>query len=269
MEAYLPAPELIWGLLPRLLGLMLLVAHGSLISQLVGGIGENGNFPVGPRLQRMRRDFGPVQRIMRMPTLFWLSSSDWMIRLVPCLGALGGLAAMYGGEIGWWGLLVGYICFLSVEQVALTVFPWDTMLLEVTFLGLFLPASLPLPELAAASVPLPTVAFMFRWLAIRLMWGFAKVKFVGTKPGDEIWVWGRWAWALGVSADNAPDDIGRNCIGDAVCLPPVQAGRLYSLLGVFPRTVCWCRKDSQTNKRTTKQTNKQTNKQPNNQTNNQ
>ena len=57
-----------------------------------------------------------------------------------------------------------------------------------------MPAAHALPELTATELPLPSVAFLFRWLVIRLMWGFAKLKFIGTKRGDSLYLQGFLTW---------------------------------------------------------------------------
>jgi hypothetical protein len=188
------APELVWGLLPRLIGLLYITAFGALSFQLVGIIGSRGAGPIAARLARAKRDFPGIRRYFDFPTIFWISASDTTIRLVPLLGVLAGVLALYGGPIGWFGLALGWLLWLSVEPAGL-IFPWDTMLQEAGFLVLFLPLGQALPSLEAAHLPLPTVAFMFRWLVLRLMLGFAKVKFIGTGKGDSMYLRGFLIWA--------------------------------------------------------------------------
>jgi lipase maturation factor 1 len=188
------APELVWGLLPRFVGLLYIVAFGALTFQLVGIIGKNGAASIDMRLTRIRRDFPGIRRFFDFPTVFWLNSSDGMIRAVPMLGVLCGVLACYGGPVGYVGLLLGWFLWNSVEPAGL-IFPWDTLLQEVGFLTLFLPLGEELPSLQASALPLPTVAFMFRWLVIRLMLGFAKVKFIGTGKGDSMYLRGFLIWA--------------------------------------------------------------------------
>lgn len=188
------APELVWGLLPRLVGVLYIVAFGALAPQLVGIIGSRGAGPLAARLARARRDFPGVRRFFDFPTIFWLNSSDTMIRLVPLIGIVAGVMALIGGPIGWVGLAIGWVLWLSVEPAGL-IFPWDTMLQEAGFLVLFLPLGELLPSFDATHLPAPTVAFMFRWLVLRLMLGFAKVKFIGTGKGDSMYLRGFLIWA--------------------------------------------------------------------------
>ena len=188
------APELVWGLLPRFVGLLYVIAFGALSPQLVSILGERGIGPIAARLSAARRDFPGVRRFFDFPTLFWVSASDTTIRLVPVFGIIAGLMAIYGGPVGWAGLALGWFLWLSVEPAGL-IFPWDTLLQEAGFLALFVPLGKVLPSLEATAAALPTVAFMFRWLVLRLMLGFAKTKFIGTGKGDSMYLRGFLIWA--------------------------------------------------------------------------
>ena len=188
------APELVWGLIPRFLGVLYIVAFGALSYQLADIIGVRGMAPLAARLEATRRDFPGVRRFFEFPTIFWFSVSDGMIRAVPWLGMLAGVLACYGGPAGYVGLFLGWLLWMSVEPAGL-IFPWDTMLQEAGFFVLFLPLTEPLPSLTATALPLPAVAFMFRWLVLRLMLGFAKVKFIGTTKGDSMYLRGFLIWA--------------------------------------------------------------------------
>lgn len=66
-----------------------------------------------------------------------------------------------------------------------------------------------MPSLEVEALPLPIATFAFRFLLIRLMWGFAKLKFLGTKPGDSLYLRGFLAWMpictpLGFRLQHAP-----------------------------------------------------------------
>ncbi len=187
-------PELVWGLMPRLLGVLYVASFWSLARQVVPLVGRCGIAPLGQRFDKLARDFPGIGRFFNWPTVFWFNRSDAFLRVVPLIGILCGLVAVFGGESAWWALLICWILYLSLNVCNLW-FPWDTMLLEAGFLALFLPPVHALPDLTAAELPLPTVAFLFRWLVIRLMWGFAKLKFLGTKKGDDLYFRGYLAWA--------------------------------------------------------------------------
>jgi hypothetical protein len=188
-----PDPRLVWGLVPRLLGVIYLIALGALIPQARAIVGERGIGPVRQRLARMAEDYPGLRRFLEMPTLLWLSPSDTMIRALPIVGSLGAAWAIYGGPYSHLGLVVAWVCLLSLDVCSL-MFPWDCMLLEAGFLALFLPTGEALPSLYATELPLPVVSFMWRFLVIRLMLGFAKLKFIGTKRGDSLYLKGFMTW---------------------------------------------------------------------------
>lgn len=58
---------------------------------------------------------------------------------------------------------------------------WDYLLLEASFLSLFLPS---LSSLSMGTLPLPIVSFSLRWLLFRLMFGFGKIKFAGASTKE-------------------------------------------------------------------------------------
>jgi hypothetical protein len=193
MSESLVAPELVWGLIPRFVGLLYIIAFGGLIPQLVALIGTGGLGPITPRLAAARRDYPGIRRFFDYPTLLWLGSSDRTLRVLPWVGVACGAVMVYGGPLAPWANAVAWLLWLSLEPAAL-VFPWDTMLQEVGFLTLFLPTGQLLPSFEASTLPFPAVAFMFRWFVLRLMLGFAKIKFVGSKRDDALYMRGFFVW---------------------------------------------------------------------------
>jgi hypothetical protein len=191
-DSVLP-PELVWGLIPRFVGVLHVLAFASLIPQVELMLGSRGLVPAPERLARIRRDFPGLRRFFEYPTVLWLCSSDRAVRTIPWLGVLCGLCAIVGGPVGYAALALAWLLWLSLESAAL-IFPWDTMLQEVGFLVLFVPVAPLLPSVAASELPLPTVAFMFRWLVLRLMWGFGKLKFIGAKKDDALYLRGFFVW---------------------------------------------------------------------------
>ena len=187
------APELVWGLIPRFVGVIYVLAFGALIPQIQVLSGSRGHLPVREWLARIRRDFPGPRRFFEYPTLLWLNASDTTLRVMPIAGVLCGLGAIYGGDVGYAALLLGWMLWLSLEPVGL-IFPWDTLLQEVGFLVLFLPQVHALPDLHTTELPLPTVAFMMRWLVLRLMLGFGKDKFLGITKGDALYLRGFFVW---------------------------------------------------------------------------
>jgi hypothetical protein len=187
-------PQLVWGLLPRLIGVLYIIAFGGLVPQLTAMLGSRGLGPITPRLAAIRRDYPGLRRFFMFPTLLWLNSSDRALRVIPWLGIGCGVLCVIGGPYAFWAQLAACLLWLALEPACL-IFPWDTMLQEVGFLALFLPRTELLPELAAVTLPWPSVAFMFRWFVLRLMLGFGKLKFIGTKREDALYLRGFFVWA--------------------------------------------------------------------------
>lgn len=202
------APELVWGVVPRMLGVLYFFAFASLLTQILGLSGSQGISPVQQQLRAMRTHYPGLGRFVRLPTLLWINASDTALRCLLWLGMAAACGVVYGGPYGRVLLFACYLIYLSFDLAAL-IFPWDCLLLEAGILGLFLPAWRELPDLHASAVPLPLAAFAFRFLLIRLMWGFAKLKFIGTKRGDELYLRGFLAWLpmctpLGFAMQHAP-----------------------------------------------------------------
>ena len=201
-------PEIVWGLVPRIVGALYSIAFLSLAPQVLGLLGSRGISPVGEQLAAFRSHYPGPLRFVRMPTLLWLHHGDGLLRVLPVIGAISGAYAVMGGPGSWWALLTCWALYLSLDGCSL-MFPWDCLLLEAGFLALFLPEPAALPSLETEALPLPVVAFAFRFLVIRLMWGFAKLKFIGTKRGDSLYLRGFLAWMpmctpLGYRLQRAP-----------------------------------------------------------------
>ena len=187
------APELVWGLIPRCIGLLYVLAFGALIPQHDGMPGSVHMLSVRTQLARIRRDYPGLRRFFMYPTILWLNDSEASLRAIPYVGVTCGIGMIYGGPLGVYWLALACVLWLSIEMRGV-LYPWDTMLQEAGFLALFLPATLPLPDWHASALPLPTVAFMFRWLVVRLMLGFGKDKFIGTTPRDFLYLRGFFVW---------------------------------------------------------------------------
>ncbi len=190
------------------MGVLYAVAFASLAPQVLGLIGSRGIAPVRAQLAAARAHFPGPLRFIRFPTLLWLDASDRTLRALPWIGILCGGFAGIGGTGSVWALLACWVIYLSLDGCTL-MFPWDCLLLEAGFLSLFVPEPPALPLLASQSLPLPIVAFAWRLLLVRLMWGFAKFKFIGTKPGDSLYLRGFLAWMpmctpLGFQLQKAP-----------------------------------------------------------------
>lgn len=179
-----PSPELVWGLVSRGVGLVFLVSFLSLRGQVLALSGERGLTPIGDALRAIRRDFAAPQRFFYFPTLLWLNASDAALLALPWLGIVASSIIVVGGPYSPWAFLGCFLAYLSLDRPATLVYPWDCMLFEAGFWGMFLPATHVLPEIGAVEAPLPALAWVYRLLAFRVMFGFGKHKFLGTKRED-------------------------------------------------------------------------------------
>jgi hypothetical protein len=187
-------PLLIWGLIPRFIGLLYVIAFGGLAPQIVATIGAHGIGPVAPRLAQARRDYPGFRRFTIFPSVLWISSSDRTLRMLPWIGVAAGVVCMVGGPYAVYAQILAVVLWRSLEPAAL-IYPWDTMLMEAGFLTLFLPQIGVLPSIQALHAPYPSVVFMVQFLVLRLMLGFGKVKFIGTKREDSLYLRGFFAWS--------------------------------------------------------------------------
>lgn len=179
-----PSPELVWGLVSRGIGLTFLVSFWSLAGQVLLLAGKEGITPIHDALRAIRRDFGAPQRFFYFPTLLWLNASDAALVALPWLGAGAALVVIAGGPFAPWAFLVCFLAYLSLDRPATLIYPWDCLLFEAGFWGMFLPVTRVLPDVSAVHAPIPAVAWVFRLLVFRVMFGFGKHKFVGTRPED-------------------------------------------------------------------------------------
>jgi hypothetical protein len=178
------SPTLVWGLFQRGLGLVFLISFTSLAHEVVSTAGRAAVIPIAPRLAKFKEDFPGWRRFLYFPTLLWLSSSHAMLRALTLVGLAAAILVVYGGPLSWWALLTCYVCYLSLDVAMVLVFPWDCLLFECAILGLLLPATHALPNLHAVAAPAPALAWAYRLLIFRLMFGFGKQKFLGSRGKD-------------------------------------------------------------------------------------
>jgi hypothetical protein len=179
-----PASELIWGVLSRGVGLVFLIAFVSLRPQVLAIAGRDGVMPVAEALRAQARDFPSWRRFIYFPTLLWIDSSDATLRALVWIGIAAAASIVVGGPQTPWAFLACYAAFLSLDRAMTLIYPWDAMLLEAGFWAVFLPATHVLPDVATIAAPSAPVAWAFRLLAFRVLFGFGKHKFVGSTPRD-------------------------------------------------------------------------------------
>lgn len=180
----LPAPELVWGVFGRGLGFVFFVAISQLYHQVLPLAGRRGISPIEQKLAHIQQDYPGWRHWLYFPSLLWISCSDRFMRGLIGLGAAAALLVVYGGPMAGPALLICWLIYLSFDQALGFTYPWDCLLLEAGFLGLFLPSLPTLPTVAATSLPLPFVAWSYRWLFFRVLFGFGKYKFIGGSLRD-------------------------------------------------------------------------------------
>jgi hypothetical protein len=181
----------LWGLTARGVGLVYAISFASIGTQILAMAGSRGISPAQPVVRRLAADFpSPLRRFYYFPSvLHWVSPTDNVLRGVCGGGCACGLAMVYGGPFAPFAACVAWALLLSMDLVADLNYPWDCLLLEAGFLAMLLPATQPL-ALGPGAVEPPSdgLAWAFRWLLFRVMFGFGKLKFVGTGPKDSCYV---------------------------------------------------------------------------------
>jgi len=156
----------------RLLGGIYIAAFASLGVQILGLIGHDGILPAGDYLQAARQAIGN-SAYRYLPTLFWLNSSDTALVAGTVAGSVLGLLVIVDrwtrpALIGLFALYLSYTCagqdFMS--------FQWDSLLLEVGFLAIFLTGGSTI------------VVWLYRWLVFRYLFLAGIVKWLS---GDPTW----------------------------------------------------------------------------------
>jgi len=183
-------PLIIWGLFPRLLGFVYLIAIASLYNQVLVFAGSKGIQPFHLQLKKIKEDYPGIKRFFYFPTIFWFNASDRSLKMLVVLGSLSACWAIYGGPYVIFALFLCWITYLSFDHCMELSFPWDCFLLEAGFLALFLPAIHSLPQIQAVAEPLPVIAWAYRWLIFRLMFGFGKFKFFKIHPKEHVYLHG-------------------------------------------------------------------------------
>lgn len=164
-----------------LFGLTALVAVGSFWAQLPGLSGQHGVSPAGEFMDQVRR--APGVGFFDVPTLAWLSSSDWALHLSCALGVLSGLCLVAGlaprvASLALWA------SWLSLTQIChpFLDYQWDLLLVEAAFFSAFFA---PAGVIARwEDEPGPSARFVMAWLACKVTLGSGLVK-LGS--GDPSW----------------------------------------------------------------------------------
>jgi hypothetical protein len=159
----------------RALGVVYFFAFLSLLTQVKGLYGRHGILPIRVLIDSYRRLTQP-RRVRALPTLFWLGASDFALVAACAAGVLLSLLLIFNIQptLSLLGLTILYLSFVSVGQDFLS-FQWDTLLLEVSWVGLFFSLSTP---------PSPFMLVAIWALLFRFMISAGVVKLLS---GDVYW----------------------------------------------------------------------------------
>ena len=168
-----PSPDsysLVRAVFVRLLGVVYLIAFASFGVQTAGLVGSDGILPAAEFLERVREVFG-AEGYRLVPTVFWLSASDTALTAGIVAGLVLSTSLIVGflQRVALVALYALYLSFVSVGQ-AFMAYQWDTLLLEVGFLSIFL------------AIPGPAVVWLFRALIFRFWFLSGAVKLLSDDP---------------------------------------------------------------------------------------
>jgi hypothetical protein len=158
----------------KLLALIYLSAFLSLAVQIDGLSGPQGIMPFQEQLDGAYEDWGWLAWLWFPVIYWWLEPTDTALVATAYLGALLSLLLLWGR----WrvplliGLFLAYLSHYHAGQY-FTNFQWDTLLLEIGFLAIFL-----------AGGPRIVVILLFEWLLFRLRFMSGVFKLVS---GDPSW----------------------------------------------------------------------------------
>ncbi|MET0793096.1 MAG: lipase maturation factor family protein [Polyangiaceae bacterium] len=167
----------------RGLGLIYFVGFLTLALQWRPLIGSDGLLPAADFLSSVHRQLGSYSSAFwRLPSLFWLSSSDATMEACAWLGVALSLSVSAGFANAplLSALWLLYLSFVHIGQIFYG-YGWESLLCETGFLAIFLVPALSLKPLSG-SVPWP-VLFLLRWLSFRVMFGAGLIKL----RGDPCW----------------------------------------------------------------------------------
>ncbi len=164
--------DLVAWLFLRGLGLIYVAAFVSLALQIRGLVGADGILPLGEYLAAAREGWGPAA-YWRLPTLFWLNTSDAALMTGAVTGIALGLLVTFGiaQRLALAALFVLYLSFVYAGQLFMS-FQWDMLLAEAGFLAIFLTTGSRI------------VVWLYRFLLFRFLFLAGLVKLAS---GDATW----------------------------------------------------------------------------------
>jgi predicted DCC family thiol-disulfide oxidoreductase YuxK len=156
----------------RLFGAIYVSAFASLGVQIIGLVGHDGILPVADYLAAVHRAYGD-SAYWKLPSLFWVNSSDFALVAGTLVGALLGLLVVADKwtRPALIALFALYLSYVHAGQEFMG-FQWDSLLVETGFLAIFLTGGSKI------------VVWLFRWLVFRYLFLAGIVKLLS---GDPTW----------------------------------------------------------------------------------
>lgn len=168
----------------RALSLIYIIAFVSLSFQAKGLFGPQGVLPIEQYLKAVEKQTDE-NRFWQVPSIFWMNASEEAVVGVAIAGTVYAFLAFIGFAQGWMLFLcfVLYLSFVSTGQDFMS-FQWDSLLLEVGFLALFIVPWKFQMQLTVMENPHWMVRGMFYVLLFKLMFLSGVVKLAS---GDSSW----------------------------------------------------------------------------------
>lgn len=124
----------------RGLGVIYLIAFAQLLPQIHGLIGTNGILPASQFLSQVTEQLGFSKGLQLVPSVFWfINPSDTNLTIITVCGVIASLLVATG-YFAAPALIICYLLYLSIVGVGedFLSFQWDSLLLEVGFLAIFM-----------------------------------------------------------------------------------------------------------------------------------
>ena len=186
----LPSHVLVRWTFLRSLGIIYLIAFGSLWLQLPGLLGSGGILPARVLMERANQQVAAqgigLNRYHLLPTLCWINSRDGFLQF-QCAAGTALAVLLIAGIAPAPCLFLLWLIYLSLTTVGgvFLEFQWDNLLLETGFLAIFFAPLQLLPRRPSSETP-PSraVLWLLRWLLFRLLFESGCVKLLS---GDPSW----------------------------------------------------------------------------------
>ena len=155
----------------RALGIIYFFVFLPISHQFKSLLGENGLLPISNFLSSYENYYGTISKAFWMlPSVFWFNSSDQFALNMADLGMIISLFVIFGfvNSIMLFVLWVLQMSFIHVGQTFWS-FGWETNLLEITFLSIFMVPFWKIKPFEKTVPPSKIIMVLHRWVLFRLM----------------------------------------------------------------------------------------------------